>query len=519
MKRILFLSVLLCRAVVSAQTVEWFALQQDGQSKGYNVGYSTICDPDGNVYISGFKQNAFTYNDTYGDIYYSKYNSFGQVIFSKTFSGKVASYSLVSDNEGSIIIALSFIDEITINETTLMHTDIEPAKMIAKLDSDGNLLWHKILTIETGFGLNSVNDFRGLAIDSGNNVYAAFDNYSNSHIVKYSPAGEVLMDIEQQNVNRITSVAVDNEGNIYGSGSCAGPNAVYAGMAAPTDLAYNTYVVKYSPSGVFQWIKYVNDITCPEPHVVARTPNEVYVSSFLFLNAEFDEFDTEGPFQAFEDFFIAKLDADGTYQWVREVPGAGSAAQGNRNFLNLDNNGNVYFAGYTSGTIDWANNIQTSVDGFSNNDAFVIKYSPEGEVLMAKNWGGESYERIDGITLNADGGIFIAGIVSGTGDFGGFEYEGEAWEYKPYLAKIGGATAGITDHHFKSISVYPNPATDYFILPALEKTVTGKIFNALGQEVIDFRTDGMSPVNVTQLPAGTYYVRMGGFAVAKLIKK
>lgn len=519
MKRTLFLSLLLCCVVASAQTVEWFTLPQGGQSNGQNVAYTTACDPAGNIYFSGFKQNAFSYNDTFGDIYYSKYNGSGEVIFDKTFAGKVASYNLVSDNEGSIIIALSFIDEITIGETTLTHTDVEPARMIARLDSEGNLLWYKILTIETEGGPDFANDFRGLAVDAENNIYAAFDNYSNSHIVKYSPNGDVLIDIEQQNVNRITSVAVDTEGNIYGAGSCAAPNAVYAGIPAPTSLTYNTYVVKYSPSGIFQWIKYVDDITCPEPHVVARTPNEVYMSSFLFIDTAFDEFDVEGPVQSFEDFFIAKLDATGAYQWVREVPGAGSAAQGNRNFLSLDNNGNVYFAGYTSGTTNWDETTQTSVDGFSNRDAFIIKYSPEGQVIMAKNFGGESYEQIDGIAVNANGDIFAAGMVSGTGDFGGFEYEGEAWEYKPYLAKIGPATAGIPNHDSRFISFYPNPATDYFMIPMLDRARTGKIFNVLGQEVIDFSTDGMSPVNVAQLPAGTYYVKTDGFASAKLIKR
>lgn len=516
MKRVL-LSLLLSSAFASAQTVEWFLPQQE-LSNGQNVAYSTVCDPQGNIYFSGFKQNAFSYNDTYGDVYYTKYDGTGAVLFDKSFTGKVASYNLAADNESNIIIALSFIDAITIGEITLEENAVEPARMIAKLDQEGNLLWYKVLEIETVSGTNFVSDFRGLAIDADNNIYAAFDNYSDSYIVKYSPNGDVLMDIEQQNVNRITSVAVDTDGNIYSAGACAGLNAEYAGIEAPTEFAYNTYVAKYSASGIFQWVKYVDDITCPEPRVIARTPDEVYMSSFLFIDTSFDEIDIEGPAQAFEDFFIAKLDANGDYQWVREVPGIGSAAQGSRNFLNFDNSGNIYFAGYASGTIDWNAAIQTSVNGFGNRDALIVKYSPEGEVLMAKNFGAESYERIDGIAINAEGDIFAAGMVSGTGDFGGFEYQGEPWEHKPYIVKISEFTAGLPTNNFQSIMVYPNPATDYFIASANER-ITGKIFNSLGQQVIDFSTDGATPVNVSQLPSGTYYIKADGFASAKLIKR
>lgn len=520
MKRILFLSFLLCTIAASAQTVEWFTMPGgDENNNGQGIGYTATSDFDGNIYFSGYKQNPYDYNDTYGDIYFSKYSSSGEMLFSKTFTGKVASYNIVADSEGSIIIALSFIEEMIIGETTVTDITESPVWVIAKLDSEGTLSWYEVLSIDEGPGGTFVNDFRGLAVDAEDNVYAAYDNYMNSHIVKYSPDGEVLMDIAQQNVNRVTSVAVDSDGNIYGAGACAGPNAVYAEVAAPTDLTYNTYIVKYSSLGEFQWVKYIDDITCPEPHVVAKSPNEVYMSSFLFTDTAFDAIDIEGPVQAFDDFFIVKLDENGDYQWVREVPGAGAGVQGSRNFLSLDIDGNVYFAGQTGGTVNWGPGITTTVEGFSNRDAFIIKYNPEGQVVMAKSWGSESYEYIDGITINDEGEIFAVGLLGGTGDFGGFTYEGEAWEYKPFLAKISEPTAGIGNLLSKSVTLYPNPATDVFMLQGVDKPVSGAIFNSLGQQVLEFNTDGILPVNVSVLPTGTYFIKTDGFTITKLMKK
>ena len=157
----------------------------------------------------------------------------------------------------------------------------------------------------------------------------------------------MLLTIEQQNVNIISSVSVDNEGYIYTAGSCANANSKFANVTVPATFSYTTYVAKYSPTGVYQWVKYVQDITCPDPQVKAKSQNEVYFSSTLNGAYAFDTIIAEGPTGGY-DFFIAKLNATGNYQWVREIPGTGRAFVGKRNYLNLDTAGNIYFAGSTS---------------------------------------------------------------------------------------------------------------------------------------------------------------------------
>ena len=374
MTRTVTLLLLLTGLATSAQEVAWFTQPEiQADTNANNIGYTTACDPAGNVYLAGFKDNALDYNEVYGDVYYNKYTTDGTLLFSQTFTGKAAVFNIAADSQGNTVLALSYMDEMTIGETTfIQEPNVEPDRIIVKMDGNGNVLWHKTLHA-AGFDFDAVTNFRGVATDAGDNVYAAYDNYSYSYITKYSPAGDELFTITQQNVNAITSVAVDTEGNIYGAGSCAGGMATYAGVVSGTDLAYNTYVVKYSNEGVFQWVNYIDDITCPMPVVLARTPNEVYVSSFLFTNEPIGDINVEGPDAGMmEDFYLAKLNSEGEFQWVREVEGAGKGSPGNRNFAKLDTNGNVYFAGYTGGAIQWAYNISTLVEGFSNNDAFVV---------------------------------------------------------------------------------------------------------------------------------------------------
>lgn len=520
MKRIVTFSLLLASIVLNAQEVAWFTQPEiQADTNANNIGYTTACDPAGNVYLAGFKDNAFNYNDVYGDVYYNKYTTDGTLLFSQTFTGKAAVFNIAADSEGNTVLALSYMDEMTIGETTFtQEPNVEPDRIIIKLDANGNLLWHKTLHA-AGFDFDAVTDFRGVATDANDNVYAAYDNYNYSYITKYTSAGEELFTITQQNVNAITSVAVDTEGNIYGAGACAGGMATYAGILAGTDLTYNTYVVKYSPEGVFQWVRYIDDITCPMPAVLARTPDEVYISSSLFTSENIGDINIEGPNGMTEDFYLAKLNSEGEFLWVREVEGAGKGSPGNRNFAKLDTEGNVYFAGYTGGTIQWAYNISTSVEGFSNNDAFVVKYSPEGQVLFAKNWGSDNFDRVDGITVNNDGEIFISGMVSGAGNFGSFPFESTDWEYKPYLAKLTQPTAGTHNPQAKTAVLYPNPATDYLNITGLTGTVRGSVMNVMGQKVLDFSTDGDTPINVAILPAGTYFVTIKGFKASKFIKK
>ena len=88
---------------------------------------------------------------------------------------------------------------------------------------------------------------------------------------------------------------IDNEGNIYTAGSCANSNSKFANVTVPATFSYNTYVAKYSPTGVYQWVKFVQDITCPDPQVKAKNQDEVYFSSTLTGAYSFDTITAQGP--------------------------------------------------------------------------------------------------------------------------------------------------------------------------------------------------------------------------------
>ena len=504
---------------MQAQTFSWVKTPPiDIEFNTDYIGYCNAVDAQGNIYFAGLKDNAVPLNELLGNVYYTKYDSNGNELLSKIITGDASAYAMTVDADNNVIVSFGFYDSITIDDHTEVGDPEEIADMrflLVKFDENGTMLWHHRLQTDEEYP--NVSDARGLTTDANGNIYVAYDNYNNSYITKYTPDGVKASTIVQQNVARVTSVSVDTDGNIYAAGACASPQSVFGGTPAQMINDYNIYVVKYSAAGQMQWLKDNLDITCPDPKVVAYSPNEVYFCSYLFGTYPFDDIVPEGPLSFGEDFFIAKLNAQGQYQWVQEVPGDGGAAMGRRNTLSLDANGNIYMAGYTTDTVQWTSQITTTVP-MAARDALVLKYNPQGQLLAAITAGGEGYNRADAVAIGSTGDVYMAGMANSTVDFGDITIEAGTFENYPYLAKIAGESLGVNNLKVVAAGLYPNPANSYFYINGLEGSTNGSITNTLGQKVADFNATPNVPVNISHLPQGTYFIQADGFATAKLIK-
>ncbi len=513
MKKITILLLTAFSISAHSQTFEWLQTPEITYNQNPDgLGYPITSDFEGNTYMTGFKENPFLYNDVMGTVFYNKYNTSGDIIYSKTIEGQSVVYDIATDFDGNLLMAAGYVNSFAMGDFGLITINQGVQFLLLKCNPDGDLLWYHEIAMEDTF----VNDFRTVTTDSNNNIYIGYDDYMNARIVKLSPDGTVLQTIEQQGTNIINSISVDNEGNIYAAGSCADFNASFAGVSMPTDLLYNTYLAKYTANGEFQWVKYIEDVTCPSPQVKAFSPDAIYFSSYLFESFDFDTITTEGPTLGDSDFFLAKLDASGTFQWVREVPGIGGATTGKKNYLSLDAEGNVYFAGATEGTIDWGNNQLTEVNGIYD-DALVLKYNPNGNVIMALTAGGTSYDRLDGIVVNADGEILISGMSHGNATFGSIEHNAPDVFY-PYLAKITTAPLGIPEFETTPLAVFPNPTSNRISL-GNNLAFDGSIYTTLGQKVIDFSLLPRQELNVSKLAAGVYYITSENSKTLRFIKK
>lgn len=512
MKRILLL-LLLFPLSVFAQHFEW--LKTPESMMPYNpdlVGYSTATDADGNIFYTGFKDTPYIYNSIMGTLYLNKYSTNGTLLFSKTIGGQAQSYNMVADSHGNVYIALGYVGTITIENVTLTTVNQGELYLLAKLSPQGNLIWYKEL-IPANMGdnwYNEIMEFKALALDTHDNLYIGYADFFKSYVEKLTPDdGTIIQTITQDNVRRISAIAIDSEDNVYTAGSCVGMEADFNGTPITTELQYSTYVTKYSPAGENRWVKIVEDITCSEPRVVAKSPDAVYFSSNLFGAFAFDNLIAQEG-SGSEQYFLTKLNAQGEYQWLRQTPPNSRFALGNRNNLSLDDAGNVYLGGNTSGTINWGNGITTSILSYSLR-GIVVKYEPQGTVQMAKIVGGNNNEvsitRFDGITLNNSGDIITAGMGFGPTAFDTITYDPEQdTSYYPFLTKLSQTAAGNDDFSAEAIMLYPNPAKDKIYIAGITATLNTGIFNLLGQKVKDITATPTQSIDIAALPPGTYFI-------------
>lgn len=476
------------------------------------IGYCTDIDPDGNTYLTGFKENPYAYIDIMGDVIFNKYDAEGDLIFAKTFTGRVNVYDLVCDPNGNVYMAIAYVNTLSIDGVSFDVPDQGVQPMLAKFSPEGNLLWHYSPVISDW----AQPHFRAIDTDQDSFVYIGYDNFQHSYVQKLSPDGVPQFTITNLNVKMISSVTVDDSGNIYAAGSCAEENAQYAGVDFPTTLDYNTFVVKYSPSGACQWVRYVEDITCSEPQVKAGTPDQVYFSSPLYGAFQFGTITAQGPGIGFGDFFLTRLGADGTFQWVAEVPAGntGNVQFGQRDFLVLDSEGQPVFAGITRGAITWDANHATTTQNNSG-DALLLKYAQDGSLLFAKIFGGPSDDRADCVAFTASGDLVVSGMARGNATFDSFSHEEPGVTIYPYIGKISAAVLGVPEVVVNDVTIWPNPALSVLHLSSDESS--GTIYNAIGQKVKEFTPEESRAVDVSALPSGVYVLNTSQGSV-KFIK-
>ncbi|MFP9098483.1 T9SS type A sorting domain-containing protein [Flavobacterium sp. RHBU_24] len=524
MKKILLLTLLLPLAGI-AQQFEW--LRTPETVMPYNsdmVGYSTATDTDGNIYYTGFKDTAYMYTSIMGNQYFNKYSADGTLLFSKSINGQVQSYNMVTDSNGNVYMALGYVGDIILDNIGLITVSQGEQYLLVKFSPLGNLIWYQELIPEDmGEGwYNEIAEFSAMAMDAQDNVYIGYADFFKSYVKKFAPDGSVLQTIEQDNVRRVTSIAVDNENNIYAAGSCLDIGSDFNGTAVATDFTYSIYLAKYNASGENQWVKVVEDITCPEPAVVAKTPDAVYFCSYLNGPFAFDNLVPQEGGVSFEQFFLIKLNSGGEYQWLRQTPINSRFSLGNRNYLALDNDGNIFIGGRTSGTTNWGNGIITSILTYNLRGA-VVKYNPQGTVQMAKIIGGSDTEtsltKFDNITVDNDGYIVGTGMGFGPTSFDAITYNpGQITGYYPFITKLSQTTAGINNVSGNAVVLYPNPVVNAFSIAGITGEVSGKIINTIGQAVLDFKAFPNEKVDISALPTGNYFVQVNNGKSIKINK-
>ncbi|MFZ5554924.1 MAG: SBBP repeat-containing protein [Bacteroidota bacterium] len=109
----------------------------------------------------------------------------------------------------------------------------------------------------------------------------------------------------------------------------------------------------------------------------------------------------------FYDIFLAKYDANGNVIWAKR---AGENEHDASYSIATDNYGNVYVVGsFISNTITFGTITLTNLSIF-NDDMFIVKYDPSGNVIWAKSTGGIALDKALSVTTDTLGNVYVTGV-------------------------------------------------------------------------------------------------------------
>lgn len=246
-----------------------------------------------------------------------------------------------------------------------------------KLDSNGNLLWLKQLggtTVVPGGAANGVDSCNGVAVDSSGNVYCS-------------------------------GTTTGSLGELNGSGGSLGGSEIF--------------VMKLTSSGTISWIKQLGNITT----VPGDTNSPDFCLSIAIDNSGnvYCGGSTLGDIAEVgggeQDVVVAKFSSTGSLTWIKQlgsatlVPGGSTLETDKCNGIAVDNAGNVYCAGETTGSLGELNGGAA--------DIFVMKMTSSGNISWIKQIAdtnkiipetlANGFDYCFSITLDSDGGIYCAG--------------------------------------------------------------------------------------------------------------
>jgi hypothetical protein len=394
-----------CRAQIQQA---WVAHYNNGITNGTNQAVKMALDLSGNIYVTGFSQNASTnlgyvtakYAPNGNRLWVSRYDS------SNYPSASPA--GLVLDNSNNVVVTGSALTvKYDVNGIQLWTAPFPGAALAS--DTNGN-------AYVTGFGTNfdtvklnqtgsnlwlaTYSDVgstvgEAIAVDSSGNVYVAgsdaynyfFNNYFweyyfQSLVVKFDTNGSQIWEASQgpgpeAYSVQIEGIALDSADNLY------------VVMNFP-DLE-NYVTLKYADNGSLAWTSFpASGNGNNTPHGLALTS-----SSNILLVGQVFHMGNSG-------CSTIELNTNGSVEWTNLYP-AGFAGTGVATAIAVDLANNSYVTGYSPGTN-------------SANDIVTIKYDPNGNQIWLQRYSspGNGNAAGNAIAVDNNGNVYVAGYDTTT---------------------------------------------------------------------------------------------------------
>ncbi|MGQ4876720.1 MAG: SBBP repeat-containing protein [Promethearchaeia archaeon] len=389
---------------------------------GFDRGYDVAVDSLGNIYITGMYERFTSSNK---EMVLLKYDSSGNLVWNKTWGGNNvdSGYGVFIDDS----------DKIYISGWTRSYGKGQRDVVLLKYDSSGTLIWNTTwgdINDDIGYGI-FVNGTNDIYITGATNSYGK-GNYD-VILLKYNQSGDLAWNKTFGKANLdIGYCIIGNSGNIFVSGY----------LNNSINNSYDVLLLKYDSSGNLIWNTIWGGSEYDVGYGVA-----VDGSGFIYLSGTTKSIGAGGS----KDVLLLKYSSSGPSSWSKTWDGYASEYGYD---VITDNSDNIYVTGIiniagkkkdalllkydSSGALIWSvnwggteieNGYGVVCDNFGNiyvtgttesygngeNDVFLLKYNPSGNLIWNKTWGGGIDDRGYGIAVDNLGNIYITGITESYG--------------------------------------------------------------------------------------------------------
>ncbi len=346
---------------------------------------------------------------------------------------------------------------------------------LAKTDSSGNLLWSNTYGgFDWDFGNSIIETNTGNYVIAGT-TYSYGNGNGDVYLLKTDADGILLWDS-----------AYGGSLEDVGNSVCQAADGTY--MVTGTTKSFglggtDVYLIKSDLNGNKLWSK-----------SYGSTANDVGNESKLTTGSGFIVIGSSNSFspKGFYENWMIRTDSYGDSMWTRR-----DTASFNR------------FATSIATTSDGGYIYTGHDDNSAEYNMYLYKTDAAGIFQNYRNYGGQQLENAFSVKQTYDGGYVVVGVTESYGDG------------KPniYVLKTGSnlistgtvlivvsTEENITPH--ETISVYPNPASDYFTIEETKKS-TLEIIDPLGRTLVtETINQGKNIVNTTTLPNGIYFIQL-----------
>ncbi|MDI1436990.1 hypothetical protein [Polyangium sorediatum] len=276
-------------------------------------------------------------------------------------------------------------------------SNIEPVGL-AGVESGG--------VIVTGRHYGEVNLGGGMLPAPGNNYQAYVARYDGEGQHVYSRSfGDAFAEMSND-------VAVLPDGSAFLAGSF---NFSFEldGTTLPYDGGDDAFVAKLDPAGKVVWAQAFGGGGSQQATAIAAMPDGGAIVAGRLLGAT--DLGIGNPQEYSVGAFVIRLDAKGTPSWVQILRGGDGLV--NVEDIAVQGNAIAVVGNSSSSALDVGLDMELVMAGY---DGFVATYDLDGKARWARRVGvGTFGPRVKGVAFMADGGLVLTGEADGNVDFGG----------------------------------------------------------------------------------------------------